>query len=127
MPKKGFHNALILLKPKQNYIYINIASNPIYEDNTIKFIDFDLDIKYYPYDQISIVDEEEFNENKIKYGYSNKLINMVFDSVKDVLDKYEKSEYFFNPEVIDYYIDLSKKDRSLPLNFRLEKPKRKML
>ncbi|VEU75574.1 Protein of uncharacterised function (DUF402) [Mycoplasmopsis maculosa] len=118
MPKTGMHNALILLKPKQNYIYVNIASNPLYEDNTIKFIDFDIDLKHYPHNNISIVDEEEFNENKINYKYPKKITTMVFNSVKKVLEKYEKSEYFFNPEVIDYYIDLAKKDKSLPAQFR---------
>nr|WP_307923709.1 DUF402 domain-containing protein [Mycoplasmopsis bovis] len=43
LPKHSMYNALILLKPskKQNYSYINVASYPIYEDNTIKFIDLE--------------------------------------------------------------------------------------
>ncbi len=50
LPKHSMYNALILLKPskKQNYSYINVASYPIYEDNTIKFIDLD----YYEYKSI---------------------------------------------------------------------------
>nr|WP_307924077.1 DUF402 domain-containing protein [Mycoplasmopsis bovis] len=56
LPKHSMYNALILLKPskKQNYSYINVASYPIYEDNTIKFIDLDLDIKAYPSNTVSI-------------------------------------------------------------------------
>nr|WP_307924925.1 DUF402 domain-containing protein [Mycoplasmopsis bovis] len=50
LPKHSMYNALILLKPskKQNYSYINVASYPIYEDNTIKFIDLESRYKSIP-------------------------------------------------------------------------------
>ncbi|WP_406617361.1 DUF402 domain-containing protein [Mycoplasmopsis adleri] len=125
MPKHSMYNGLVLLKPKQNYLYINISSKPFYEDNTIKFIDFDLDVKYYPHSGINVVDADEFKTNSELYHYPKNVKNMVWDAVNEVIQKYERGEYFFNDLVIDYYIDISRKDRSLPYNFRIE-PKRRV-
>lgn len=121
MPKNSMYNALILLKPRQNYIYVNMASRPIYEDNTIKFVDFDLDVKCYPTKSLTIVDRDEFRENTKKYHYSNKLIQEIYDNLQEVVEKYNRFEYFFNEEVIDYYLELAKKDKSVQPNFRKTK------
>lgn len=118
MPKNENYNALVMLKKKHNYIYVNLASKPIYEDNTIKFIDFDLDLKVYPRRDISIVDREEFNENSRKFNYPENLKKMIFEAVEQLIDKYDKQQYFFNSKLIDYYIDVVIKDNSLPRNFR---------
>nr|WP_307926448.1 DUF402 domain-containing protein [Mycoplasmopsis bovis] len=116
LPKHSMYNALILLKPskKQNYSYINVASYPIYEDNTIKFIDLDLDIKAYPSNTVSIVDSEEFKENSKIYNYPDKLKQLVWElESQEVMQHYERQGYFFNEEIINYYIDLGKKDCSI--------------
>ncbi|WP_029513141.1 DUF402 domain-containing protein [Mycoplasmopsis primatum] len=125
MPKYSMFNALILLKPsRQNYSYINVASHPIYEDNTIKFIDFDLDIKAYPATDVSIVDSDEFKQNSKLYNYPQILKKMIVDATQEVVNKYEKQEYFFNSDIIDYYIALAKKDKSISKNFRESKHKK---
>ncbi|MBU4690337.1 DUF402 domain-containing protein [Mycoplasma sp. ES3157-GEN-MYC] len=122
MPKHENYNALIMLKKKHNYIYVNMASKPIYEDNTIKFIDFDLDIKSYPKRELAIVDRDEFAHNSKKYEYPESLKKIIYQTLELVVDKYEKQQYFFNPKLIDYYIDVIKKDNSLPKDFRAPEP-----
>ncbi|WP_027120815.1 DUF402 domain-containing protein [Mycoplasmopsis lipofaciens] len=125
LPKNNMYNALILLKPKQNYIYINLASKPFYEDNTIKFIDYDIDVKCYPTRNLNIVDKEEFLENSQKYKYSKKLIRLIYNSLSDIVEKYDNNEYFFNLDVINYYINMAKKDKSLNIFFRMSKNNKK--
>lgn len=126
LPKKSMYNALILLKPKQNYIYINIASHPFYEDNTIKFIDFDLDVKAYPHNGITIVDGEEFKINSKEFNYGQELKNMVWKAAQEIIDKYNNNEYFFGNEVINYYINLARKDFLLPYTFRNDDSNKKI-
>ncbi|WP_338822713.1 DUF402 domain-containing protein [Mycoplasmopsis felifaucium] len=118
MPKQGMYNALILLKPVQNYIYVNIASPPIFEDNTLKFIDLDLDVKAYPHNGASIVDGDEFKSNAYLYEYSKDLKEMVWEAATEVMGKYSNDEYFFNNQVINYYIGIAKKDKAIAENFR---------
>ncbi|UUD35533.1 DUF402 domain-containing protein [Mycoplasmopsis caviae] len=121
LPKNSMYNALILLKQKSNYVYVNLASKPVYEDNTIKFIDLDLDVKSYPRKQFSIVDREEFLFNSKELKYPKKLINMIADSLDEIVNKHNNNEYFFNSDVIDYYIDQAKKDKSIHEDFRVVK------
>lgn len=118
LPKNSMYNAIILLKPKQNYVYVNIAMPPVAEDNTIKFIDLDLDVKSYAKKNISVVDIDEFKFNSKRFNYPEKLKEMSWEALEEVVNKYDNSEYFFNPTVIDYYISSAKKDKSIPQSFR---------
>ncbi|MBZ4195169.1 DUF402 domain-containing protein [Mycoplasma sp. CH-Wi4] len=126
LPKHSMYNALILLKPakRSNYAYINISSTPIYEDNTIKFIDFELDVKAYPDTPVSVVDMDEFKENSKIFRYPKTLKEMIWNGTNEVLERYKQKEYFFSPEVIDYYIDLAKRDKTIAANFRVKKSKK---
>ncbi|TQC51586.1 DUF402 domain-containing protein [Mycoplasmopsis mucosicanis] len=121
MPKHENYNALVMLKKKHNYIYVNLASKPIYEDNTIKFIDFDLDVKLYPHRDLTIVDRDEFNYHAKKFNYPSELKQLIFTTLEEIVNKKEAQNYFFNPRLIDYYVDVVKKDYSLPKTFRLAK------
>ncbi|WP_036458302.1 DUF402 domain-containing protein [Mycoplasmopsis iners] len=121
MPKNEMSNALILLKAKNNYIYVNISSKPIYEDNTIKFVDYDIDVKKYPGKPLAIVDQDEFKENSILYNYPPKLMKQIEQSLDDVVHKNINNEYYNNPTIVDYYINLAKKDHSIKADFRQKK------
>lgn len=118
MPKEEMYNALVILKPKENYIYVNMASTPILEDNTIKFVDFDLDIKCYPEKELNIVDKQEFIENAKSMQYPKPLIKNIFKNLDDLIYKYNNFAYFFNNEVIDYYMLIAKKEQFIDFSFR---------
>ncbi|MFL0973937.1 DUF402 domain-containing protein, partial [Mycoplasmopsis synoviae] len=46
MPKDSFYNCIIFFDDTGLLYYINVASKPYFEENVLKFIDFDLDIKH---------------------------------------------------------------------------------
>ena len=105
MPKYSFYNTTGLIRQSGTFFYTNIASPPIYEDNTIKFIDYDLDIKFYPNTPIKVVDKMEYENHKIKYKYSVKLQNIIQKTVKNIINKIKLKEDFFDEDVIDRYIE----------------------
>lgn len=58
--------------------YCNLATPPEYISYGLKFIDLDLDIVSYPKDKSwEILDEDEFEENQIKYRYPKDLVERV--------------------------------------------------
>ncbi|MCS4536961.1 MULTISPECIES: DUF402 domain-containing protein [unclassified Mycoplasma] len=118
LPKKENYNALVMLEKNSNYIYVNLASKPIYEDNTIKFIDFDLDIKCYPRRELLVVDREEFKQNAIDFNYPDSLKKLIYAGLEQAIEKKNEKKYFFNPKLIHYYVDIIKKDNCLPKKFR---------
>ncbi|MEA4115410.1 DUF402 domain-containing protein [Mycoplasma sp. 744] len=120
LPKNEMHNALILLKNK-NYVYVNIASTPIFEDQTLKFIDLDIDIKKYPDKPLSIVDQEDLAINSIKWKYPKKLMNKILNSVSNVVNKNIKNQHYYNEKIVDYYIDIAKKNYAIKWDFRNNK------
>ncbi|MEE3928042.1 DUF402 domain-containing protein [Mycoplasmopsis ciconiae] len=116
--KKSLYNALILLKKNGFYTYINLASTPIYEENTLKFIDYDLDVKCYPGKDLKIVDREEFYHNSRRFKYPKTLEKNVFFTLKNLLEMYNNYQYFFNPKLIKYFMTELDKDKAFinPLN-----------
>lgn len=97
---KTFYNAILTLRGHSIHYYINLASDFVYEDNTIKFIDYDLDLKLMlPRKKIEIVDIDEFLNNLNKKLYTpdmqlekimSKQIQILFYNLlnqKDIFDK----------------------------------------
>lgn len=81
------HNAIITFKPGQHFsyhYYINLASDFIFEENTIKFVDFDIDIKIYNKKSFDIVDREEFLENKEILNYPAKLEGILSNEISKI-------------------------------------------
>ena len=75
----------------------------------MKFIDYDLDIKFYPDMPVKLVDEREFELHKTKYNYSKKLIKDVVDASVKVRKLINLNEQYFDEDVVNtYVVDLIK-------------------
>ncbi|MFV8470304.1 DUF402 domain-containing protein [Mycoplasma sp. AA7A] len=111
IPKDAMYNAIVLLKDSGPYYYINMASKPIFEDNTIKFIDYDLDVKCYPDKELQVVDRDEFNLHSRQMQYPELLKNLLFEELKVIMQLYSEYKYFFNYEIINYYLEILHADK----------------
>ena len=67
-------------------IYINIASPPEWTNGLLKFKDHELDISKYPPKPAEIVDEDEFAEAVVKYGYSSEFQKQMYAVAKGALE-----------------------------------------
>jgi len=90
--KDRWFNIIAQMKSKGLYYYCNLASPYIIEDNTIKYIDYDLDLRVYPDGKTRVLDRAEYRHNKELMNYPeeidqilhaelNKLIKMAKDKV----------------------------------------------
>ncbi|QZE12098.1 DUF402 domain-containing protein [Mycoplasma sp. Ms02] len=111
--KKHLFNAIITIKKDGNHYYINLASTPIFEDETIKFIDYDLDVKVYPFKDLKIVDREEFFANSKKFNYPQKLKELIYKQLSDIITMYDGYKYIFDDKNITYYKKLAETDKLL--------------
>ncbi|QDF65216.1 DUF402 domain-containing protein [Mycoplasma nasistruthionis] len=111
LPKDSYYNGIVLLRDNGAYHYINMASKPIFEDNTIKFIDYDLDVKCYPDKDLQIVDREEFAFHSKKLEYPLQLKNILYEELKNIITMYNDYRYFFSDDVIIYYLEILLKDK----------------
>lgn len=86
--------------------YVNIASPFIYEEEAIKYFDFDLDIKMKnnSLSVYKVLDGDEYNENKFFYRYENEVKQNCEEVLKYFCDeKFRKSIIdFINPKLLAY-------------------------
>lgn len=99
-PFKKFFNTTALVRNEGIYYYTNIASPPFFEDNTLKFIDYDLDIKNYPKIKNKLVDKKEFAINTKAMGYSPKLLQIIEETIILITQLVEEKKFFFNEEYV---------------------------
>ncbi|EFF41593.1 DUF402 domain-containing protein [Mycoplasmopsis alligatoris] len=115
-PKNNLFNATVLLRKNGPYVYINMASHPIIEDEVLKYVDFDLDIKHYPNKELKLVDREEYYRNKKKLKYSKVLQEMIYSELNELINMYNNYNYIFDDKIINYYRNLAITDKSIRSN-----------
>ncbi|AKU80197.1 uncharacterized protein associated with RNAses G and E [Spiroplasma turonicum] len=107
-PNQWF-NIICMFKKDAIHYYCNIASPFLLEDNTIKYIDYDLDLKVFNDLSYKILDLREFNRNRINWSYSREIVEKVWESI-DYLKKLIKSnDGVFNHDYVKKVWEDSKK------------------
>lgn len=77
--KHNWFNVIGIIKRDCIHFYCNIASPYMIDDEGLKYIDYDLDIKVIEDFSFNILDRNEYNKHKEKMGYST--------DIKRILEK----------------------------------------
>ena len=101
--KKNWFNIIGQLKKNGIYYYCNIASPFVIEENTIKYIDYDLDLRVFPDGSFKILDRGEYQYHKKKMNYSDDLDKVLKSELSVLIDKARNKKIPFNKETIDTY------------------------
>lgn len=101
--KKKWYNIIGQIKPSGIYYYCNIASPFLIEENTIKYIDYDLDLRIFPDGSFKILDRGEYRYHKKKMHYTKDLDMILKHELTDLINKVRAKEYPFNEETIAKY------------------------
>lgn len=94
--KNEWFNIIAQLKKDGIYYYCNIASPFIIEDNTIKYIDYDLDLRVFPNGEYKILDKMEYKYHKKIMDYSNDLDVVVNTAMEDLIHIYKDKAVMFD-------------------------------
>ena len=98
--KEWFTAALEVDKGQLISAYCNVAKPAIFEKDTISFVDLDLDYIMDQHSGWKVVDEEEFEENSIKYKYPEALKKEDTLALDRLKEKVAKNKFPFNEEII---------------------------
>lgn len=107
--KKRWFNIIAQLKSSGIYYYCNISSPVIIENNTIKYIDYDYDLRVFPDGKYKILDKSEYEYHKKLMNYSENLQKVIQYELDNLIELYKSSNAPFNKEVVNYYLDIYKK------------------
>ena len=94
--RNEWFNIIAQLKKDGIYYYCNIASPFIIEDNTIKYIDYDLDLRIFPSGEYKVLDKMEYKYHKKLMEYSDELDVVINGAMDDLIKKYIEKVLMFN-------------------------------
>ncbi len=94
--KDCWYNVIAQMKKDGIYYYCNIATPYIIEENTIKYIDYDLDLRIFPDESYKILDQFEFNLHRKKMNYSDDLSKVITKSLDELIDFYSTKPMIFS-------------------------------
>lgn len=110
--KKRWFNIIAQLKSNGIYYYCNISSPVIIENNTIKFIDYDLDLRIFPDGMYKILDKSEYEYHKKIMNYPKEIQDIISYELNSLIEKFKRRESPFNNETIEYYSEIYNKFRN---------------
>ena len=109
-------NVIAMLKEDGIHYYCNISSPYVYDDEAIKYIDYDLDLRVDSKFNYRILDKDEYKYHARIMEYPDKLKAVIENSLEKVSDMVNNRIGPFNLDVVmKYYNDYKK------LNSKLKK------
>lgn len=101
--KDRWFNIIGQLKQYGIYFYCNIATPFLIDDNVIKYIDYDLDLRVFPNGSFKILDRMEYKYHKKQMHYSNRLDFILKYELGNLIDIVRHKEFPFDKEIIEKY------------------------
>lgn len=106
--KNEWFNIIAQIKKGGLYYYCNMASPYIIDDETIKYIDYDLDLRVFPDGAFKILDRNEYRYHKKKMNYSEELETVLQYELSKLIDIKKKGLGPYDSSKIDYYYGVYK-------------------
>ncbi len=95
-----WYNVISMIRKTGIYYYCNIASPSIYDGESLKNIDYDLDLKVNPQYRWNILDEDEYEEHGLEMNYSLELKYAIEKGLNQCIDCVEAKESPFDHEEV---------------------------
>ena len=94
--KDKWYNIIVQLKKDGIFYYCNIATPYILEDGTIKYIDYDLDLRVFPSGEYKVLDRMEYKYHKKIMKYGDDLDIVITSSLDELIRDYRKKFHAFD-------------------------------
>ncbi len=102
--KNHWYNVIGIMKKGDINYYCNISSPILRDDEAIKYIDYDLDIKVDSDYHYTLLDMNEYTRNQEKMEYSDEIKSILLNELNDLKQRIEAREFPFKKEnVRDWY------------------------
>ena len=106
--KDRWFNIIGQLKEYGIYYYCNIATPYLIDENVIKYIDYDLDLRVFPNGSFKILDRMEYKYHKKQMHYSNRLDFILRYELGNLIEMARSKVSHFKKEDIERYYEVYK-------------------
>lgn len=103
--KNKWFNVIAQLKKEGISYYCNIASPYIIEDNTIKYIDYDLDLRVFPDGGFRVLDRNEYNYHRKIMHYPQELHIILKSELSSLIEMKRENIGPFSKKSIEMYYE----------------------
>ncbi len=102
--KNNWYNVIGQYKKDGIYYYCNIASPFVIDEKTIKYIDYDLDLRVFPDGAFKVLDRGEYNYHKNKMHYSDEIDLVLKEELSNLIELARNHKGpFENKKIEEYY------------------------
>ena len=101
--KKYWFNIIAMIREKGVSYYCNLASPYVLDDEALKYIDYDLDLKVFPDNNYRVLDEEEYKQHAKQMNYSKELDRILKKQLELLIDLATKREGPFSEDFTKHW------------------------
>lgn len=101
--KKYWFNVIAMIREKGVSYYCNLASPYLLDEEALKYIDYDLDIKVFPDGEKRLLDVDEYELHSKIMGYPDDIDFILKENVKILVDWINNEKGPFSPGYIDIW------------------------
>ena len=104
--KEYWFNIIAQFKKNGIYYYCNIATPFVIDDMTIKYIDYDLDLRVFPDGSFKVLDRGEYKYHKSIMNYPEAIDRILKEELTNLINLVRNKESAFEPGVVERYCNL---------------------
>lgn len=86
-----------MLREDGVYYYCNLSSPFVFDNNSIKYIDYDLDIKVFPDMSYTLLDEDEYELHRKEMSYPDVIDKILKRNVDKLISWIQQKEDLLHP------------------------------
>ncbi|MFP4286970.1 MAG: DUF402 domain-containing protein [Candidatus Izemoplasmataceae bacterium] len=103
--KERWFNIIGIIRPTGIFYYCNIASPYMIDDEALKYIDYDLDVKVNPDYTYTTLDRKEYNKHKVKMEYPASIRTILENELEALKAMIELRKGPFKENVVNDYFN----------------------
>lgn len=96
-------NIICMLREDGVYYYCNMSSPYVFDNNAIKYIDYDLDVKVFPDMSYTLLDEDEYEQHKKEMSYPEVIDKILKRNVNKLISWIKQRRGPFAPDFIEVW------------------------
>ena len=101
--KKYWFNIIAMIRDNEVSYYCNLASPYYMDQEALKYIDYDLDLKVFPDNNYRVLDEEEYKQHAKQMNYSKELDRILKKQLELLIDLATKREGPFSEDFTKHW------------------------
>lgn len=106
-------NIICMLREDGVYYYCNVSSPFVYDNNSIKYIDYDLDVKVFPDMTYALLDEDEYELHKKEMGYPEVIDKILKRNLTILISRIQQRRGPFAPDFIEVWTNRYELNRDI--------------